>query len=266
MAANLTVHDGRNAMSRELTSFDETDLEHLVMTGDISKLPPLQRIEYYKTYCAAFGMNWLTQPIMYYRQQGGGLAPYVKRAGAEQLRDTKKVRIRIVDQRVEAGLYLVTCEASLPDGRTDQDVGAVQLPASGVERANAIKKAITQAKRRVTLSICGLGIPDESEVSDIPGAERVAFDEVITPRNRTPEPEHHEVGGHDPETGEVGASEPKPDAAKARQLYREAKAALERDDHEVAVRARMEAAPHMEADPKVAQAFGDLFGDGRDAA
>lgn len=208
MAADLTVHADRDGAAHELVSFDESDLEHLVMTGDISKLPPLQRIEYYKKYCSAFGMNWLTQPIMYYRQQGGGLAPYVKRAGAEQLRDTKKVRIRIVDQRVESGLYLVTCEATLPDGRSDQDVGAVPLPPSGADRANAIKKAITQAKRRVTLSICGLGIPDESEVSDIPGAERVAFAEVITPRHDAPPAEHHEI--HDPETGEVEQPAAKP--------------------------------------------------------
>jgi hypothetical protein len=36
--------------------------------------------------------------------------------------------------------------------------------------ANALMKAETKAKRRVTLSICGLGMLDESEVESIPGA------------------------------------------------------------------------------------------------
>ena len=31
-------------------------------------------------------------------------------------------------------------------------------------------KAVTKAKRRVTLSICGLGFMDESEVADVPEA------------------------------------------------------------------------------------------------
>ena len=54
---------------------------------------------------------------------------------------------------------------------------------------------------------------------------------------------------------------PRPDPAEARRLYKVAKAALEADDHGAAVKARMEAAAHMEADPKIAQAFGTLFGD-----
>lgn len=60
--------------------------------------------------------------------------------------------------------------------------------------------------------------------------------------------------------------EPTPDPAEARRLFKEAKAALERGQHDIAVRARMEAAAHMEADPKIAKAFGDLFGDGEEAA
>ena len=36
----------------------------------------------------------------------------------------------------------------------------------GEVRANAILKAVTKAKRRATLSICGLGWLDESEVAD----------------------------------------------------------------------------------------------------
>ena len=46
----------------------------------------------------------------------------------------------------------------------------------GEAKANAIMKAETKAKRRVTLSIVGLGWTDESEVDSIPGAQRVAVD------------------------------------------------------------------------------------------
>jgi hypothetical protein len=41
------------------------------------------------------------------------------------------------------------------------------------ELANAFMKAETKAKRRVTLSICGLGFLDESEIESIAEAKRV---------------------------------------------------------------------------------------------
>jgi hypothetical protein len=49
----------------------------------------------------------------------------------------------------------------------------VPLPANvkGEFRANLIMKAVTKAKRRVTLSICGLGFLDESEVESIADAK-----------------------------------------------------------------------------------------------
>ena len=38
--------------------------------------------------------------------------------------------------------------------------------------ANGLMKAETKAKRRCTLSLCGLGMLDESEIETIPGAVR----------------------------------------------------------------------------------------------
>ena len=43
---------------------------------------------------------------------------------------------------------------------------------TGDTLANALMKASTKAKRRATLSICGLGVLDESEIETIPGAIR----------------------------------------------------------------------------------------------
>jgi len=53
-------------------------------------------------------------------------------------------------------------------------LGALSLKGLNAEdRANAIMKAETKAKRRVTLSICGLGFLDESEIENIPGAKMI---------------------------------------------------------------------------------------------
>ena len=47
---------------------------------------------------------------------------------------------------------------------------------SGEFRANAILKAITKAKRRVTLSVCGLGFLDETEVETLVPQGAQTFD------------------------------------------------------------------------------------------
>ena len=46
----------------------------------------------------------------------------------------------------------------------------------GEAHANAVLKAVTKAKRRVTLSICGLGWLDETEVESIPDVQLPPYD------------------------------------------------------------------------------------------
>jgi hypothetical protein len=59
----------------------------------------------------------------------------------------------------------------------DAATGAVSIGTlKGEAKANAIMKAETKAKRRVTLSISGMGWTDESEVDSIPSAKHVDVD------------------------------------------------------------------------------------------
>ena len=66
----------------------------------------------------------------------------------------------------ESGIMEVMVQATRGDGRTTVDIGAVCLKGkNGEDLANARMKAFTKAKRRSTLSLCGLGdMPDESEL------------------------------------------------------------------------------------------------------
>jgi hypothetical protein len=121
-------------------------------------------------------LNPLGRPFAYLYLDGK-LTLYTTRACTDQLRARHGVRIEAVEAKAEDGLYIVLVRAALPDGRTDQDLGAVALEGlKGTARANAIMKAITKGKRRVTLSLLGLGLPDESEVDDLPQALRVDVD------------------------------------------------------------------------------------------
>ena len=144
-------------------------LEHVLGTGDLSKLTTQQRVEYLVATCKSLGLNPLTRPIRFL-SLNGQIQIYFTRDGTDQLRSSRNITLHVVDKSIDAGVFSVTVRARTKDGREDEDIGAVVLPASGDSRANALMKAITKAKRRVTLSICGLGQTDESELDTMPGA------------------------------------------------------------------------------------------------
>ena len=102
------------------------------------------------------------------------------------------VRVVRREMNSEAGVYTVEVEATTPDGRVDFASGVVPISKErgewreaksgkryfagdgtytdmrGVDLANALMKAETKAKRRATLSICGLGWMDETELDTTP--------------------------------------------------------------------------------------------------
>jgi hypothetical protein len=159
-------------MSQALTTTEPVSaqaLEHVLGTGDLSKLTTQQRVEYLFATCKSLGLNPLTRPIRFL-SLNGQIQIYFTRDGTDQLRSSRSITLHVVDKSIDAGVFSVTVRARTKDGREDEDIGAVVLPASGDSRANALMKAITKAKRRVTLSICGLGQTDESELDTMPGA------------------------------------------------------------------------------------------------
>jgi hypothetical protein len=133
-----------------------------------------QRLEYYRAVCESLGINPLTRPFEYLKLNGR-LVLYATRAAADQLRAIHG--ISIVDARIERqdDLITVTVRGRTRDGREDLEVGVVSVAGlRGEALANAEMKAITKAKRRLTLSLAGLGWLDETETETIPDAQRVS--------------------------------------------------------------------------------------------
>lgn len=170
-------------------------IEQVVVDGNLGGLTPSQRVAYYRKVCESLGLNPFTKPFDYITLNGK-LTLYARKDATEQLRKLNGVSITNLDGRVIDDLYIVTATAQAKDGRLDQATGAVSVGTlKGEAKANAIMKAETKAKRRVTLSICGLGWTDESEVDSIPGAQFVRVDnetgEIIEqPRAVTPPAQH----------------------------------------------------------------------------
>lgn len=186
-------------------------MESVLLMGDLSSLTVPQRIMYYKGVCESVGLNPLTKPFDYLELDNGKggkkLVLYAKKDCTDQLRNIHGVSCEVVDRQVIDGIFIVTVRATKPDGRFDTSIGAVPLvkengtwttekrtsqkgtydarvfkadgtysPLAPVDKANAMMKAFTKAGRRVTLSICGLGLLDESEATDIAGAHATNFD------------------------------------------------------------------------------------------
>lgn len=172
-------------MTQAITTTNESAaaiIERVMVAGDLSKLTPEQRAAYYMRTCESLGLNPMTRPFEYITLNGK-LTMYARKDATDQLRSIRSVSIGKPDIQFEDGLIIVSVEAHDSTGRTDSDVGVVGEKDMGGNKANAIMKAITKAKRRVTLSICGLGMLDETEVEAIPGAQPFVESEP-----RQPEP------------------------------------------------------------------------------
>lgn len=165
-------------------------LENVLIKGDLGKLNDEQRIQYYARLCDSVGLNPLTQPFEYLTLSGK-LVLYAKRSCTDQLRAIHGVSVVDMDEQDRDGVYIVTVKVCDKNGRSDMAKGAVKVAGlSGDNLANAIMKAETKAKRRATLSICGLGLLDELEIETIPGASPAAPTEAAggapTPRDPPP--------------------------------------------------------------------------------
>lgn len=146
-------------------TIDPALIERVVIHGDLRQLNPTQKVSYYKAVCESVGLNPLTQPFQYLVLNGKEIL-YATRAATEQLRTVHAVSVQIMAREVMEDCYVVTARATLPSGRQDENIGAVPIQGlRGEARANAMMKAETKAKRRVTLAICGLGMLDETEVA-----------------------------------------------------------------------------------------------------
>jgi hypothetical protein len=170
-------------------------IESVITRGDLAKLTAEERTRYYSEVCRSVGLNPMTQPFQYI-ELDGKLTLYARKDATDQLRQIHGISLTIVSREQVGDVYVVTARATTATGRVDESIGAVPLtkengewktaeksgkryfqtngtskPLTHDAMANALMKCETKAKRRVTLSICGLGLLDETELETIPGVQ-----------------------------------------------------------------------------------------------
>lgn len=161
----------------EIVSHDDAALAaHAATVGDLGQLNPEQRTALYGAICRSVGLNPVTRPFEFIKLNGK-LTLYALKGATDQLRKINGVSIVSVDKELIEDVLMVTVSAVDRTGRQDTEIGAVTIAGlKGEALANSYMKATTKAKRRVTLSLCGLGFLDETEVSSIPQAEATIVD------------------------------------------------------------------------------------------
>jgi hypothetical protein len=165
-------------------------VEKIVMGGDLAALNAAQRADYYGAVCRSLGLNPLTKPFEYLTLNGK-LRLYALRDCADQLRRLHGISIYIANRERMSDIYIVTARAKDRQGREDESTGAVTVGnLKGDALANALMKAETKAKRRVTLSIAGLGWLDETELETIPQGQSVAAARQESQAEATPTADH----------------------------------------------------------------------------
>jgi len=236
-----------------LPPIDPKAIETALTVGDLSKINAATRIQYYLALCHSSGLNPLTRPFIVLKAESGEMVWYATRECAEQLRKLHRVSMRVLSrERTEDGLYIVTVEASTPDGRLEQAQGIVPITKakgtwkttdsgkryfqeaktadgepilqllSGKELADSLHRAESKAKRRCTLSLCGLGLP---EVDERQAPVAVRFDPQTGALNAPAEARTPEDAGEPAQVGHEAAqtligemfdrSEGKPEEASA---------------------------------------------------
>lgn len=160
-------------------------VEAALATGDLSRLNTDDRIAWYNRRCAIARLDPSTRPFEYITLQNK-LTLYATKSCTDQLNGIHGISHESISRETVDGIHIVTVQARTKGGRTTTDIGAIPIQGlRGPELANALMKTVTKAKRRATLSLCGLGdVIDESEldtVSDVRECDETG--RVIPPAN-----------------------------------------------------------------------------------
>jgi hypothetical protein len=144
-------------MKDELQVIDEgTLLEAAMMQGDLAQMSPQMRVVYYRRVCESVGLNPFTRPFEYIVIKGK-LTLYPTKSCAEQLRNKNEVCIDDLTVLETDTEIIVTVKGHDKLGRKDVEIGAVSKKDMEGNLQYIRMKAMTKAKRRLSLSLCGLG-------------------------------------------------------------------------------------------------------------
>ena len=162
-------------MSNGLNTLTPEIVSSIVINGDLSKLTPTQKVEYYNYRCHQADLDPAAKPFDLLTLNGKQIL-YANASCTQQLTQNRKLSHQVTNRELVDGIYCVFVRVTGPDGRSTENMGAVPVDSlKGEAKANAMLKSTTKAIRRAVLAHCGLGMMDETEVETIPGAQTITI-------------------------------------------------------------------------------------------
>jgi hypothetical protein len=159
----------------------EAAIEKAVLHGDLRQLTEVERLKYNFAVCRSLGLNPLTRPIDYITDPSSGkLSLYINAIGMAQLRQIHRISTQISKTHYDEKEHLYSVTAIASDQERSEESTAIVVmtdkygkPLTAQQKANAMMKCETKAKRRATLALCGVpwgedGRIKPSEVYDPP--------------------------------------------------------------------------------------------------
>lgn len=147
----------------------QSAIERVILRGDLNNLTEIERLQFNFAMCRSLGLNPLTYPIDYISHKGK-MTPYVNAIGVAQLREIHGISVKIVRSQKDDEFIYTTAEAKNRDGRSEESTAIVPIvdnygkKLKGQDKANAIMKCETKAKRRATLALCGIPWADSGNI------------------------------------------------------------------------------------------------------
>lgn len=162
-------------------------LDRLALNSDLSQLTEEEKRQYYYFVCRKYGLDPFTNPLAFiWFRDSSKLQLYARKNCSDQLRKIHGIDAEIVHRgQIETAVY-VEVKVTDKSGRKDTAMGAVPISTEDgrklnpVQLAHALMTCETKAKRRATLSLCGLAMMDETEVDTLPGVERLDIQQLTT--------------------------------------------------------------------------------------
>lgn len=149
-----------------------------IANDDLGGLSEPQRYAYYAHECERMGIDPAAAPLVW-ANMSGKLRLYAKRTAGDMLAAKHGISTQLTaGPDVRDKVIYCQVRATMPDGRSCEDVGTV----AASDPVNGYMKAVTKATRRAVLRLAGWGGLDESELETIPGAQAHSEGPVAKPR------------------------------------------------------------------------------------
>ena len=142
----------------------------LLSTGAYSKLSKEDKIRYYNYRCKLVELDPMTMPFVEGKNEKTGKTTLIPTKSLHsQLTAKHRITHEIKSRTTEGTVHTVVTRSTRGDtGVWTDEIGCVGVGgAAGRDLSDKLMTAVTKAKNRATLYLCGLGMLDETELADM---------------------------------------------------------------------------------------------------